>query len=125
MALPGSPDIAFPGRKVAIFVHGCFWHAHGCAKGRAPKSRLEYWRPKLDANRERDVRKAAELAAQGWRVITVWQCETGDQPALLDRLRAFLGTEKIRSTWGGEQDSLTPDPYNREGEKGERASDRN
>lgn len=89
--LPGRPDIVFPGRRSAIFVHGCFWHGHECQKGRAPKSKLEYWGPKLDANRERDARKEAELRALGWQVLTVWQCEIVDREALQTELIEFLG----------------------------------
>lgn len=88
--LPGTPDLVFPGRRKAVFVHGCFWHGHGCAKGRLPKSRPEYWLPKIEANRARDARKEAELRALGWEIGTVWQCETRDKAALLDRLLAFL-----------------------------------
>ena len=90
-ALPGRPDIVLPGRRRAIFVHGCFWHGHGCEKGRAPKSKLDYWGPKLDANRERDSRKEAELRALGWQVETVWQCEIADHNALKSKLIAYLG----------------------------------
>lgn len=89
--LPGSPDIAFPARRKAIFVHGCFWHAHGCSIGQPPKSRLDYWLPKLERNRERDSRKDAALMALGWKTLTVWQCETRDSDALAASLRAFLG----------------------------------
>lgn len=98
--LPGRPDIVFAGRKKAIFVHGCFWHGHeGCSKGRAPKSKLEYWGPKLEANRARDDRNAAELAELGWEVLTVWQCETRDPADLQRRLIAFLeGRPAQRST---------------------------
>jgi DNA mismatch endonuclease, patch repair protein len=88
--LPGKPDITFPGRRKAIFVHGCFWHAHGCAKGRAPKSRLDYWEPKLEANRARDGRNVAELRSLGWETLTVWQCETKEPDTLLRRLKDFL-----------------------------------
>lgn len=88
--LPGTPDIVLPGRRKAIFVHGCFWHAHGCAKGRAPKSKLDYWAPKLAQNVERDARKVRELEAAGWRVLTVWGCETGDRDALRAELRRFV-----------------------------------
>src|SRR5687768_10946403 len=65
--LPGRPDIAFPARKKAVFVHGCFWHGHGCPKGRLPSSRSEYWVPK--------ARAISALEALGWRTLTVWQCE--------------------------------------------------
>lgn len=92
--LPGRPDIVLPGRRLAIFVHGCFWHSHDCDKGRAPKSKLDYWGPKLDANRERDARKANELEAQGWRVLTVWQCETKEEALLAAKLLPELGCEQ-------------------------------
>ena len=88
--LPGTPDIVLPGRRAAIFVHGCFWHGHGCSIGRLPKSKLDYWQPKIEANRARDVRKRVELEAAGWRVAEVWQCELKDVELLGARLRAFL-----------------------------------
>ncbi|MGQ5490649.1 very short patch repair endonuclease [Thauera sp. ZXT1-4] len=90
--LPGTPDIVLPSRRVAIFVHGCFWHGHDCRRGRAPSSNLEYWGPKLESNRERDSRKAAALAAAGWRVVVVWQCELDDEFALVRRLSSLLVT---------------------------------
>lgn len=89
--LPGSPDIAFIGRRKAIFVHGCFWHGHECQKGKAPRSRLEYWGPKLEKNKQRDERKAQELRELGWSVATIWQCELGDGTRLEERLVNFLG----------------------------------
>jgi DNA mismatch endonuclease (patch repair protein) len=93
--LPGKPDIVFSRRKKAIFVHGCFWHSHGCSIGQPPKSRLDYWLPKLHANKARDQHKAAQLAAMGWSVLTVWQCETKDQEALQEKLVTFVdGSEK-------------------------------
>jgi len=76
--LPGKPDIVLPSKRVAIFVHGCFWHGHGCAKGKLPKSRLEYWKPKISANAARDKRNVRELSKLGWRTLTVWQCELAD-----------------------------------------------
>lgn len=88
--LPGRPDIVFPGRRKTIFVHGCFWHGHDCAKGRLPKTRLDYWAPKIEANRERDARKRAELEALGWTVCVVWQCEIKEIEALKVRLWTFL-----------------------------------
>lgn len=87
--LPGKPDIVFPGRKKAIFVHGCFWHWHGCPKGQLPKSRLDYWKPKLEANVARDRAKIEELKKGGWRVLVVWQCETRDTD-LTTRLVEFV-----------------------------------
>ena len=89
--LPGNPDIAYIGRKRAIFVHGCFWHGHDCARGaRTPKANADYWRAKIARNRARDLANAEKLAAQGWRALTVWECELKDLPALEQRLRAFL-----------------------------------
>lgn len=89
--LPGTPDLVFKGRRKVIFVHGCFWHGHGCSKGRAPKSRLEYWNAKLTLNRERDLRSEQELAKQGWEVLTIWQCQTKDALELKRILTEFLG----------------------------------
>lgn len=84
--LPGKPDLVFPKHRVAMFVHGCFWHRHpGCSKASTPKSRTEFWQDKFDANVARDARVQTELEALGWRVVTIWECETksGD---LSDRL---------------------------------------
>lgn len=89
--LPGTPDIVFPSRGKAIFVNGCFWHAHGCRIGRPPKSRPEYWGPKLERNRVRDKQNRSDLRAMGWSVITVWQCQTRNPDALSTRLLSFLG----------------------------------
>lgn len=88
--LPGCPDIVFPGRKKVVFVHGCFWHGHGCAKGQGSKSRREYWGPKLDANRARDERNLQELRALGWNTLVIWQCELAHMDGLLTRLGTFL-----------------------------------
>lgn len=97
--LPGKPDLVFLTRRKVIFVHGCFWHAHGCQIGQPPKSRLDYWLPKLERNRERDAEKVEELKALGWSVLTVWQCETQDTEVLANRIHKFLdGFEKSRST---------------------------
>lgn len=96
--LPGTPDIVLPGRKVAIFVHGCFWHAHGCKIGRPPKTRPEFWGPKLERNRERDARNSTALTTSGWTVETVWQCETRDPDALERRLLHLLGPPGAKIT---------------------------
>jgi DNA mismatch endonuclease (patch repair protein) len=80
-ALPGKPDIVLPSRKVAVFVHGCFWHRHpdpDCKLARLPKTRLDFWIPKLEGNRARDERKKAEIEALGWTVVVVWECEIKD-----------------------------------------------
>jgi len=88
--LPGTPDIVFPSRHLALFVHGCFWHGHGCRIGQLPKSRLDYWQPKIEANRDRDRHKEAALIAKGWRVAVVWQCELADLDSLRDQLIRLL-----------------------------------
>jgi len=74
--MPGRPDIVFPGAKVAVFVHGCFWHLHDCPKGQnAPKTRVEFWQSKRQQTRARDERIQRELEGAGWRVLTIWECE--------------------------------------------------
>ncbi len=93
--LPGKPDIVFPTRRKAIFVHGCFWHAHGCKIGRPPKSRPEFWVPKLERNRLRDRENIQALEEAGWNVLVVWQCETRDLKSLATRLITFLGSTVI------------------------------
>ena len=87
----GNPDIAYPGRKRAIFVHGCFWHGHDCARGaRMPKANADYWRAKIERNRARDAANLEKLRATGWSALTVWECELKDLATLEQRLRAFL-----------------------------------
>jgi DNA mismatch endonuclease (patch repair protein) len=88
--LPGTPDIVFSSRRVVIFVHGCFWHSHGCRKGQPPKSRHEYWIPKLQANRERDKRNTRDLVLSGWHVEVVWQCELSAPDELIKKLDRLL-----------------------------------
>jgi DNA mismatch endonuclease (patch repair protein) len=89
--LPGNPDIVLPGRKLAIFVHGCFWHGHDCARGaRVPKQNRDYWVAKVGRNRARDAANASALTASGWRVETVWECELKDAAALEARARGWL-----------------------------------
>jgi len=88
--LPGTPDLVFATRRAAIFVNGCFWHGHSCRLGRAPKSRAEFWGPKLDGNRERDARKISQLVDTGWRVMTVWQCSLAEPDTALTDIESFL-----------------------------------
>ncbi|MER9936101.1 very short patch repair endonuclease [Mesorhizobium sp. M0088] len=91
--LPGKPDVVFRGRKCAIFVNGCFWHRHPdptCRLARLPKSRLDFWVPKLEANRERDVENISQLKALGWRVLLVWECRMKDREQLGNRLYRFV-----------------------------------
>jgi DNA mismatch endonuclease (patch repair protein) len=92
-ALPGSPDIVFVGRRKALFVHGCFWHRHAdpaCRLSRLPKSRLDFWAPKLEKNVIRDAAVRAELSQLGWGVLVIWECELRDCANLELRLRTFL-----------------------------------
>jgi DNA mismatch endonuclease (patch repair protein) len=89
--LPGKPDIAMPGRKLAIFVHGCFWHGHDCARGaRMPKANRPYWEAKIGRNRARDGEHRAALEARGWRAVTLWECELKDEGRLERRLKEEL-----------------------------------
>lgn len=88
--LPGSPDLVFPTRKKAIFVHGCFWHGHTCPKGALPKTRRDFWRAKITKNQKRDARTLVQLQAIGWKAFTVWQCELADRANLECRLVRFL-----------------------------------
>lgn len=93
--LPGRPDLVFSkGRKV-ILVHGCFWHSHqGCKEAHIPKTRLGYWRPKLERNRRRDLENTSELRQLGWNVLVIWECETAKTGALTKRLRRFLRSKR-------------------------------
>ena len=85
--LPGHPDIVLRRLKVVIFVHGCFWHGHqGCPKFTMPKSRQDYWVPKIEANRNRDARDISRLKAMGWKVIVVWECELRPRQRCLETL---------------------------------------
>jgi len=89
--LPGSPDIVLPGRRLALFVHGCFWHGHDCARGaRVPKANRDYWVAKLARNRARDAWSRTALEAGGWRVEILWECELKDVAALRARLAQLL-----------------------------------
>jgi len=92
--LPGSPDLVFPSRQKVIFVHGCFWHRHldpDCKLARLPKSKLDFWGPKLETNRERDERDLALLAELGWDVLIIWECQTKNREELKARIGEFLG----------------------------------
>ena len=109
--LPGTPDIAMPGRKIAIFVHGCFWHAHqGCKYAKTPSTRTEFWRAKLQGNVDRDRRAAAKLAEMGWRVLNVWECATRDlaSKGLRDALRAWIDGDAARGDISAESLAAAP-----------------
>ena len=89
--LPGRPDLVFTRLKKVIQVQGCFWHQHnGCTQAHIPKSRIDYWRPKLTKNKRRDEENEQKLRAQGWDVLTLWECELRDAAAVCESIRAFL-----------------------------------
>ena len=88
--LPGTPDLVFPARKSVIFIHGCFWHGHDCAKAALPSTNREFWATKIGKNKNRDGRAQEALIAAGWHVLTIWQCETRNAPVFQERLVAFL-----------------------------------
>jgi DNA mismatch endonuclease (patch repair protein) len=93
--LPGKPDLLFAGRRKVIFVHGCFWHRHEhCAFARMPKSNQDFWRAKLEGNKERDAAHCRRLHEMGWEVMVVWECELKDPDAVLRRIIRFLGSTK-------------------------------
>lgn len=94
--LVGKPDLIFPGKRLAIFIHGCFWHQHpGCPNARMPKSRLEFWQPKLARNVERDAEVALALKSAGWIALIIWECETRSVERL-DTLVAAIRTHHLK-----------------------------
>lgn len=95
--LAGTPDIVLPSRKLAIFVHGCFWHRHNaCRLTTTPRTRADYWLAKFDANIARDRANIEALALMGWRVAVIWECQTRDQQVLSATLNGLLAAEKGR-----------------------------
>lgn len=100
--LPGRPDLVMQGRRVAVFVHGCFWHGHDCARGaRKPKANADYWTAKIGRNRARDIAVRAALEGAGWRVITIWECglkAAGFAEALETEVRGQAATVSASST---------------------------
>ena len=88
---PGKPDIAYPGRKIAIFVNGCFWHRCPICRMPLPKSHTDYWSKKFEMNEERDKRNTAELSSMEWTVITIWECEVYKSPEIVkERIASLL-----------------------------------
>jgi len=86
--LPGKPDMVFPRFRVALFVHGCFWHQHkGCRRASVPKSKTDYWEAKLRRNVERDAFAVPALEQLGWRAVVIWECETHDSEGLKATVR--------------------------------------
>lgn len=93
--LPGRPDLVFPKHRLAVFVHGCFWHRHeGCRYASTPKTRQAFWAEKFAANVARDARQEAALKERGWRVLIIWQCETGNEAGVMHRLTALINHER-------------------------------
>lgn len=89
--LPGKPDLAFIGRRKVVFVHGCFWHGHGCARGnREPKTNADYWRAKIARNKARDSDNVKQLVKNAWRVLVVWECELKDREKVASKINSFL-----------------------------------
>lgn len=96
--LPGTPDIVFTARAVAIFVHGCFWHRHpGCPKTTTPKTRVEFWQNKFLANQRRDAESRDRLSDMGWRVIEVWECDVKSGAYLAPLLEALGPARTVAS----------------------------
>lgn len=103
--LPGAPDIVMPGRRVAVFVHGCFWHRHaGCRYAKLPSTRPEFWKDKLDGNAARDAKAIDALLKQGWRVLVVWECAIRDERKLgdlPDSLARWVNGKEVRGAISG------------------------
>lgn len=104
--LSGTPDLVFPGRRAVIFVHGCFWHGHGCHLFRLPATRQDFWREKIESNSARDTAAASALAADGWRVLTIWECALKGRERLpletvLDRAAEWLANGPAQATIEG------------------------
>ena len=90
--MPGKPDLVFVSRRKVIFVHGCYWHGHGCAVGgTGAKSNTEYWGPKISRNKERDRQAIDALKNGGWDVLVIWECETRDSGSVEKAVKSFLG----------------------------------
>jgi DNA mismatch endonuclease (patch repair protein) len=95
--LPGNPDLVFVGRRKVIFVHGCFWHQHDiCVDGRVPRSKTEYWLPKLKRNVDRDAAALIKLGQMGWEALVIWECELGSAEMIkqtVEKVRHFLAPD--------------------------------
>lgn len=92
--LPGTPDLVFPRLRKVILVHGCFWHQHpGCRLARTPKSRLDYWLPKLRRNQQRDTEASQALDRLGWKVLVIWECQATTEEAAAEIIAPFLEAE--------------------------------
>lgn len=91
--LPSRPDFAFPGKRKAIWVHGCFWHRHdNCALARLPKGRQDFWVPKLDENKRRDLENEDKVRQMGWESLVIWECELKNPAAIEEKISKLLET---------------------------------
>lgn len=111
--LPGRPDILFRSRRIALFVHGCFWHRHDCGLAYMPKTRRDFWQRKFRGNVSRDHRIEHELRNKGWRVVIIWECQLKEPVALAKRLAKILGSARARRA-GASSSSLTHPKLQRE-----------
>jgi DNA mismatch endonuclease, patch repair protein len=105
-SLPGSPDLVFPRFRAVVFIHGCYWHAHGCHRSTVPRSHRAFWQKKFEANRSRDARKAEALMDDGWRVLDVWECalrgKTARDPETVARaVHRWLASSAVRGEVAG------------------------
>lgn len=92
--LPGTPDLVFPKHRLCLFVHGCFWHRHpGCKYAYTPKSRLDFWLPKLAKNVQRDAEAQRALEVSGWRVSIIWECQTKNKDALQTEIQKIINPQ--------------------------------
>jgi DNA mismatch endonuclease (patch repair protein) len=98
--LPGRPDLVFPKYHTVVFIHGCFWHAHGCALSKLPGTRQDFWQKKLEGNVARDRRILSALQVSGWRVLVIWECALRgplrlDEMAVLDHVARYIRSEHV------------------------------
>lgn len=97
--LPGRPDLVFPGFRTVVFIHGCYWHAHSCQKGRIPRQNSQFWQEKFAANKARDKRNVHRLRREGWSVLTIWECSlstTKARDAAISKLLDALSKRRAR-----------------------------
>lgn len=114
-SLPGRPDLVFPKYRTAVFIHGCFWHAHGCALSKLPATRQDFWKKKLDGNAARDRKAIGALQAAGWRVLVIWECSIRG-PGRLNDLKALdSAAGYIRQDHGEPLKEIAGAPVGRQG----------
>lgn len=94
--LPGRPDLVFPALRTVVFIHGCYWHAHSCQKGRIPTQNSRFWREKFAANQARDQRNAQRLRREGWSVLTIWECSLSTAKSRDRSVRKLLNALALR-----------------------------